>query len=289
MDAVQTKSLKPTSYNQSILLFQSKYSRALNVGFIQGKTFIPGRLHFGTARMADTLDAMQQTFSLPQFQQILKKFDPIHISTVTVIREALAYQLPQALHNTGTQNYFGDAFVGATHKKDNGPITTLYGYENTEGLVPDGLWIIGDSICMGRNLEATINSLLEKYTPKEIIFVCPIASRIGIEKIGKITAEKNIPTSFFAWGALFGVGENLYDMPWGHPDTESLDERDQKVFVDMYNDTLCVGGDFGNDYFSPTIAKAFYDQQIQELGITPKIPDTEAIQKIYTSEEILVR
>lgn len=284
---IQTKQLPPTSYNQPILLFQSKYSRALNVGYIENNTFIPGRLFFGPGRMADTVQAMEQIFSLSEFQKILKKFDPMELSTVTVIREALAYNLPQALFASGIKNYFGDAYVGATHKKGNGPITTEYGYENTEGLTPNGLWIIADSICMGRNLQATMHSLLARYTPKEIVFVCPIASRRGIEIIGKITAEKNIPTSFFAWGALYGVGENLYDMPWGHPDTEILDARDRDVFVDMYGPKLCVGGDFGNDYFSRTIAMQLYKDQLAEHSIAPKIPILQEIEKIYTPEEIL--
>ena len=76
-------------------------------------------------------------------------------------------------------------------------------------------------------------------------------------------------------------------MPWGHTDTEPLDTRDQKTFIDIYGSQLCVGGDFGNNYYSPTIAKALYEDQLKEHAITPHIPTSEEIKNIYSSEEIL--
>jgi len=289
----QTKLLAPANRTQSILVFQSPYSRALNIGFIQKKgkkeIFVPGRLNFGTTRMEHTMHAMTQTLETPFMKKIIKKYKPSQISTVTVIREALAYHLPLALAQSGVKNYYGDAFVGATHNKKNKTITTDYAYENLEGLTPNGLWIIADSICMGRNLHATMTSLLQKFHPKEIVYLCPIASRRGIAYIGALSKKKRIPTSFVAWGALFGVGENLYDMPWGHPDTIALDKRDQELFIRMYADKLCVGGDFGNCYFSPTVANNFYDAQLQEHHITPHVPKVNDVRKIYTSEEILSR
>lgn len=57
----------------------------------------------------------------------------------------------------------------------------------------------------------------------------------------------------------------------------------------MYNDKLCVGGDFGNYYFAPHLAREFYKQQLRELAITPRIPTVKEIRKTYTTSEILTR
>lgn len=271
---------------------QTPASRAINVGYLKRKghrlKFVPCRLNLGAIREEHTYLATIDSLNLPQVQKILKKYHPEEISTITVLRETLSCRLASALYRCGIIKHFGDAFIGATHIKQDGRISTSYLYENIEGLHPRGLWIIADSICMGRNLAAALTSLLKKFKPKEILFICPIASKVGIENISKIIAQKNIPTTFVCWGALFGVNKtNLYDMPWGHPDTQSLDLKDQQTFVNMYGKDLCVGGDFGNDYFCPPLAKKLYKEQLNKYHITPHIPTAKQILKIYKLEEIL--
>jgi hypothetical protein len=196
--------------------------------------------------------------------------------------------LGDALGEIGVSPHYGDAFIGATHVKGKGAIKTAYLYENTEGLVDKGLWIIADSICMGRNLLKTLEMLLTKFHPKEIILLAPLASGIGINAIGKLLHEKQVTVSFIAWGALFGVDEKtLYDMPWGHRDTIPFDARDQKIFVEMFGPKLCVGGDFGNDYYCPPLAEKLYHEQLQEHSIIPQIPLVEAVLNVYKKEEII--
>lgn len=291
---IQTTILSPTTQGFPILLFQSPSSRAINVGYIQRqgkkKSFIPGRLNYGVNRMRDTNQATIESLQTSFAQKILKKYQPKDISTLVIMREALACDLPLALQKAGVERHFGDIFIGATHIKGKGAIRTDYRYENTEGLTKNGLWVAADSVCMGRSFVPTLNSLFSKgFIPKEILFILPLGARRGIETFSPILKENNVKTSFIAWGALFGVGDNLYDMPWGHPDTEVLDKRDLEVFVNMYNDKLCVGGDFGNYYFAPYLAQEFYDQQLKELKIKPKIPSAEKILTIYKPDEMLVK
>lgn len=279
-----------SKHNQPIYVFQSKETRALTVGYISKNTFIPCRLHLGVPRELDTYTATITSLRLQPIQAILHKYPPEKISTITVLRETISCRLGAALYEGGIHNHFGDAFIGATHIKGDGEIRTAYLYENTEGLSPDGLWIIGESFCIGRNLMKTMESLLSQFTPKEILFVAPLASRRAINTVGQVTAGKNIPTTFVAWGGLFGVDEKtLYDMPWGHPDTEPFDTRDKEVFLQMYGPKLCVGGDFGNNYYSPYLSKQLYEAQLKEHVVTPRIPTVEAIKKMYTEGEVLTR
>lgn len=287
-----TKEFPASSHNQPIYVHQSPASRAINVGYLKGKgsdvAFVPARLNFGVQRENFTYQATIESLQTEPIQKILKRFQPDTISTITVLRETLACHLGQALRESGITQHYGDAFIGATHIKGKGEIKTAYLYENTEGLVPNGLWILADSICIGRNTGATLNSLLKKYHPKEIIVLAPIASRRGINAVGIATAAASVPTIFVAWGALFGVDEKtLYDMPWGHKDTEPLDKRDQDLVVAMYGRKLCMGGDFGNDYYCPPVAKKLYEEQLKEHKITPRIPTVEEILKIYRKEELL--
>lgn len=291
---IQFRIFPPSAHDHTIFVLQSPESRAVTVGFIAKKngkfSFIPGRLHFGTPRMVDTYKATVQSLAQPPIKRILKRFKPKSISTITVLRETLSCNLPLALNDVGINRHYGDAYIGASHIKDNGPIRTAYLYENTEGLTKNGLWIIADSICMGRNLVATLDSLLKKFTPKEILFVCPIASRIGINNVGAIIAKHKIPTTFIAWGALFGVDKKtLYDMPWGHPDTEPLDTRDQNFMVSIFGNKLCMGGDFGNAYYCPSLALDLYKDQLRNLSVKPTIPTVKQVLAVYKPGEILVR
>lgn len=282
----------PSSQHQhQIYLFQSPHTRALNVGFLTRKnnqlTFTPGRLNFGGVRQQVTYTATIQSLNLPTIKKLLKKYKPKEISTITVLRETLACRLGDALYETGIRTHFGDAFVGAVHVKGKTEITTDYLYENTEGLIPNGLWIVADSICMGRNLAATLRSLLHKYAPREILFIATIASRRGINALSTIVAEKRIPATFVVWGALFGVDEKtLYNMPWGHKDTEPVDTRDQDFFISMYGPNLCVGGDFGNNYYSPPLAMKLYQEQLKVHKITPHFPQLSDISKTYKRGEL---
>lgn len=291
---VVSRKFPPTSHRQSIYVLQSPQSRALTVGYIQttptGQVFIPARLHFGPPRARDTFDATVQSLKLPETNIILHRYKPDHISTITILRETLACRLGEALSEVGIDGHFGDAYVGATHVKGNGDIRTAYLYENTEGLAQAGLWILADSICMGRNTGATLTSLLAKFHPKEILILAPIASRRGLDIVGAAIAKYRIPTTFIAWGGLFGVDKTtLYDMPWGHPDTEPLDKRDQDLAVSMYGKKLCMGGDFGNNYYCPPLARKLYNEQLKEHGIKPKIPQALDVLSIYKKEEILIR
>lgn len=291
---IQVQTVPPSSHHHPIIILQSPHSRAINVGYLQKKKdkvqFIPGRLNFGAQREEDTYTATVQSLALPAVNTILKRHNPEHTSTITVLRETLSCRIGMALAAVGVHGHFGDAFIGASHVKDDGPIRTAYLYENIEGLTDKGLWIVADSICIGRNLIATMESLLKKFTPKEILFICPIASRLGIDGVGAVIAKKKIPTTFVAWGALFGVDKKtLYDMPWGHPDTEPLDRRDQNLVVSIYGKNLCMGGDFGNNYCCPPLAKKLYEEQLASLAVRPVFPPVVLLLKTYSKKDFLVR
>lgn len=291
---ILVKELPPSRSHHPIFVLQSPHSRAINVGYLQkrarGIRFVPGRLNFSAMRQEDTYEATVQSLNVPAIAKILKRHKPGEISTITVLRETLSCSLSRALSQVDIRKHYGDAFIGASHVKDGGPIRTAYLYENVEGLTDNGLWIIADSICIGRNLVATMESLLRKFRPREILFICPIASRLGIDNVGEVIARKKVPTTFVAWGALFGVDrKTLYDMPWGHPDTEPLDKRDLDLVVSMYGRKLCMGGDFGNNYYCPTLARNLYGEQLKTHRIKPKIPSASRILKLYRSTEILCR
>ncbi|HCM82851.1 MAG: hypothetical protein UW22_C0028G0012 [Candidatus Gottesmanbacteria bacterium GW2011_GWB1_44_11c] len=289
------KIFKETSSGNPIIGMQSKETRAINVGYIEkkGKTikFIPGRLNLGQTREEDTAEATVQSLRLPQVKKILSSYDPDDISTVTLLRETIACQLPLALFKAGIARHHGDCFIGANHIKKAHSITTSYAYENIEGLNPHGLWIIADSVAAGRNLLSTLGSLLTKFRPEELLFLVPIGNRWGINRLSALVKKKKIKkTTFIVWGALFGLNpENKYDEPWGLPDCEPIDVRDQQTFIDMYGSDLCVGGDFGNDYYCPPLALKLYKEQLKQLSIVPRIPSVREIMKIYKKEELVIR
>lgn len=273
----------------SVILMQTAYSRAINVGYIKNNKFIPCRLNLGVSRQNHTFQATVESLKLSKVQEILKNYKPQEISTITILRETLSCQVGQALSRVGIDNFYGESFIGATHVKQKGNIFTEYKYENSEGLLKNGLWIIAESICVGRNLGRTMEELLAKNKPKEILFICPIASQMGVDNIKRIINKYKIPVTFVVWGGLFGVDKKtLYDMPWGHLDTKAVDERDKRTFIGIYGAKLCMGGDFGNNYYCPALAKKLYVQQLRDLKINPKIPTVDEILKEYRIDELVV-
>jgi hypothetical protein len=288
------KSFTETSSDNPIIGFQSPHTRALNVGYIEKKRasmqFIPCRLNLGQTREEDTACATIQSLNLPQVKKILSFYKPDDISTITLLRETIACHLSRALSKAGITRHHGDCFIGANHIKTAHSIKTSYAYENIEGLNPHGLWVIADSVAAGRNLLSTLNSLLTKFRPKELLFIIPIGNRWGINQLGALIKKKHIKTTFIVWGALFGLNpENKYDEPWGLADCEPIDVRDQQTFIDIYGPNLCVGGDFGNDYYCPPLALKLYKEQLKQLSIVPRIPSVREIMKTYKKEELIIR
>lgn len=284
----------PSFSGYPIIGFQSKETRALTVGYIErhkeGERFVPCREHLGALREEDAYRATIQSLTIPSIQTLIRQYGPEEISTVTLLRETVACHLSSALFEAGISEHFGDCFIGANHIKTETSITTSYAYENTEGLRQDGCWIIADSIAAGRNLIATLHSLLGHYHPKELLFIVPIGNRWGINEVDRVVTSYHVRATFVVWGALFGLNpENHYDEPWGLPDCEPIDTRDQDTFVSMYGKQLCVGGDFGNDYYCPPLARDLYHRQLSALHITPAIPSADAIRKIYAPDEIITR
>lgn len=281
-----------TTSKNPIFVFQSPETRALNLGYISNKSgkkeFVPARLSYGARRREHTYRATVQSLQLLEIKKILGKYQPKEISTMTLLRETLACRVGDALATVGIHEYFGDAFIGATHIKGDGAIRTDYKYENLEGLVSGGLWVIVESLCTGRNLSATLNQILPRFTPKELIIIAPIASLRAIETIDEIVSKYGVPIHYVAWGGLFGVDEvTLYDMPWGHTDTRPVDKRDQELFIQIYGPKLCMGGDFGNNYYGPSLAFNLYQEQLKEHNITPVIPSVKDILKSYKSIEFI--
>ncbi|HEX7542758.1 MAG TPA: hypothetical protein VF385_01610 [Patescibacteria group bacterium] len=288
------KEFSPTLNGYPIVGMQSPQTRSLNVGYIEKNknksTFIPCRLNLGGFREQMTQEATIQSFLLPYISKIISKYDSNKISTITILREALACHLSITLFQAGINSHFGDCFVGANHIKKANSITTSYKYENKEGLNKEGLWIISDSIAAGRNLTATLKSLLSQYQPNELLFIIPIGNRWGINKISQLVAKHKVKSTFLVWGALFGLNPvNRYDEPWGLSDCEPIDVRDQKTFVDMYGPNLCVGGDFGNDFYCVSSALKLYEDQLKGLKILPKIPKEKDLLKIYNQSEFAVK
>lgn len=286
---IKIVSFPPTTSGFPIIGFQSPETRALTVGMIKKNTFVPCRVILGGVRQQLTYTATIQTLQMDVIQKIIALFKPNDISTITLLRETIACNLPLALYDAGITDHYGDCYIGANHVKTKDSITTNYSYENVEGLNPDGLWILADSIAEGRNLIATLTSLLTKFTPKHIILICPIANRLGINKVADVLKKFNVDATFVVWGALFGLEPTMhYDEPWGLSDCEPIDPRDQQTFIGMYAKTLCVGGDFGNDFFCPPLAMKLYETQLKEQNIKPNIPSVDAILKTYSKDELVI-
>lgn len=139
-------------------------------------------------------------------------------------------------------------------------------------------------------MKATLTSLLSKYKPKEIILICPFANRLGVNNVSAVIKSFGVPVTFVVWGALFGLEPTMhYDEPWGLPDCEPLDNRDRDTFVSIYGKDLCVGGDFGNDFFCPSLAFKLYKEQLKKHRISPKIPTAKEILAVYRKEELVIR
>ncbi|OGK10134.1 hypothetical protein A2767_05200 [Candidatus Roizmanbacteria bacterium RIFCSPHIGHO2_01_FULL_35_10] len=291
---ILVKEFAPTVNNFPIIGIQSPETRSLNVGYIekQGRrsSFIPCRLNLGGFCETMAEAATIQSLNTPLIKKIITQYNPSEISTITILREAAACHLSTALYQVGVNNYYSDCFIGATHVKKANLITASYQYENKEGLCKGGFWIIADSIAAGRNLTVTLKSLLPKYQPKEILFLVPIGNRWGINRLSQLLNKHKIKATFLVWGALFGLNpENRYDEPWGLPDCEPIDYRDQQTFISIYGPDLCVGGDFGNDFYCVYLALELYKEQLKKLKIKPKIPSLEQVLKIYKPDELIVK
>jgi len=288
------KEFSPTIDGYPIVGLQSPQTRTLNVGYIEKtknkSSFIPCRLNLGGFREQMTQEATIQSLSLPYIFKIISKYNSNRISTITILREGLACHLSTALLHAGINSHFGDCFVGVNHVKKPNSITASYKYENKEGLSKEGLWIIADSVAAGRNMVATLRSLLSQCRPNELLFIIPIGNRWGINKISQLVAKYKLKSTFLIWGALFGLNPvNRYDEPWGLPDCEPIDVRDQKTFVDMYGPRLCVGGDFGNDFYCVSFALKLYKDQLKEIKIIPKIPKVKDLLKTYKKSEFIIK
>lgn len=291
---IRTKEFLPTINGYPIIGLQSPQTRSLNVGYIEKNknkfTFVSCRLNLGAFREQMAEQATIQSLSSPYISKIISRYTGNKISTITILREGLACHLSTALLRAGINNHFGDCFIGANHVKKANSIVTNYAYENKEGLNKEGLWIIADSVAAGRNLIATLTSLLSQFKPNELIFIVPIGNRWGINKISELLAKHKLKATFLVWGALFGLNPvNRYDEPWGLPDCEPIDARDQKTFVDMYGKNLCVGGDFGNDFYCVSSALQLYKDQLKELKVSPKIPKVTYLLKTYKKNDFITK
>lgn len=107
--------------------------------------------------------------------------------------------------------------------------------------------LIGDTIASGATICAALSSYLKVRELKKVYIFSLVGSRIGVERIINFCQERGIEL-FCAFGlALFGLGENGFDLSFLHPDTitnSKYIKRATKVFRGL--PISVAGWDFGS-------------------------------------------
>jgi hypothetical protein len=107
--------------------------------------------------------------------------------------------------------------------------------------------IIGDTIASGATVCAALSAYLEHHPLSRVWVFTFAGSGIGAQRIGAFCAERGIDLTIAYGLAVFGLGDNGFDLSFLHPETVTADLYVQRA-ADQFrgNPVSAVGWDFGS-------------------------------------------
>jgi hypothetical protein len=107
--------------------------------------------------------------------------------------------------------------------------------------------IIGDTIASGATVCAALSAYLERQPLRSVHLFTFAGSGVGARRIGTFCREHGIDLTIAFGLAVFGLGDNGFDLSFLHPDTITADAYVQRA-TEQFNGkpVSAVGWDFGS-------------------------------------------
>src|SRR5262249_618234 len=118
---------------------------------------------------------------------------------------------------------------------------------------PTSVLVIGDTIASGATIISAINTYADAAPLRKVYILSYAGTAVGAQRIVAHCEAKGIEVCILLGLAVFGLGDNGFDLSFLHPDTMA-----SEVYRDRARDQFdskavsAVGWDFGSQFLAPT-------------------------------------
>jgi hypothetical protein len=112
--------------------------------------------------------------------------------------------------------------------------------------------IIGDIVASGATIIAALDAYTRKHRLERVYILSYAGTGVGARRVASFCAEKSVESTFLYGLAVFGLGENGFDLSFLHPETVArgiYKERAREQFAGRA--ASAVGWDFGSQAMAP--------------------------------------
>jgi hypothetical protein len=112
--------------------------------------------------------------------------------------------------------------------------------------------LIGDTIASGETICAALGAYLESCELRDVYIFTIAGSQVGIRRIGKFCQDNGIRLHVVFGLAVFGLGQNGFDLSFLHPDTVTRQDYRNRA-AELYDGLplSAAGWDFGSQAQAP--------------------------------------
>jgi hypothetical protein len=184
-------------------------------------------------------------------RHLADEYDVGCIAELVILSKGLLYQLSEAApqeigHNLPT-NLIATSRVAVSGDSAKVIIT----YSQLEA--PADTLIIGDTVASGATIIESLGAYKEKYSLQRLYILSYAGSKVGALRIAEFCRSNSIACTFLYGLAIFGLGDNGFDLSFLHPDTITREGYRNRARIQFSgHEASAVGWDFGSQAMAPT-------------------------------------
>ncbi len=169
---------------------------------------------------------------------------------LVILSKGLIYQLSEAVRLEFGQNLPTNLVATSRVAVTGDSARVAVTYSQIEA--PAQTVLIGDTVASGATVVAALESYTRLHSIERLFVLSYAGTEIGARRITRFCVDRSIRCTFLYGLAVFGLGDNGFDLAFLHPDTVARDGYKQRASEQFGGRPVsAVGWDFGSQAMAP--------------------------------------
>jgi len=170
---------------------------------------------------------------------------------LVILSKGLLYQLAEAVSQETGCNLPTNLIATSRVAVSGDSARVVITYSQLEA--PADTLIIGDTVASGATIVESLSAYKEEHALKRLYVLSYAGGRVGALRIAEFCRSNSIACTFLYGLAIFGLGDNGFDLSFLHPDTIAREDYKERARAQFSGRAVsAVGWDFGCQAMAPS-------------------------------------
>jgi hypothetical protein len=183
-------------------------------------------------------------------RHLVDEFDAEHAAELVILSKGLLYQLSEAVPQETGHNLPTNLIATSRVAVSGDSARVIITYSQLEA--PADTLIIGDTVASGATVIESLGAYKENYRLRRLYVLSYAGSKVGALRIAEFCRSNSIACTFLYSLAIFGLGDNGFDLSFLHVDTITREDYRNRARIQFSgHEVSAVGWDFGSQAMAP--------------------------------------